>query len=467
MSSLVEQLPATPQGSRAAGSRPRIVYLAAGAAGMYCGSCLHDNTLAAALLEQGTDILLMPTYTPIRTDETDVSQQRVLFGGINVYLQQLVPLARYIPQAFDRWLDSPLLLNMLSRLPLSVDARKLGKLTVSTLRGEQGNQRKEVENLVRWLEREARPDLVHLSNAMLTGFAREIARRLRVPVVCSLSGEDIFLEKVPEPYYSQAREILRERAADVTQFVALNAYYADFMADYLAVPRSRIEVITHGLKLDGHAPRSRPTPGEPTIGFLGRICADKGLHNLVDALRLLAADNELPRVRIAAAGYLGAADRRYLRDLQGQLKRWNLAERFEYHGELDRDEKIAFLQSLDMLSLPTEYRESKGLAVFEAWANAVPVVLPAHGTFPELVNDTQGGLLFVPGDTTDLAAKLKHLVLNPHEADELGRRGHASVHDRYHDRAMATRTAQLYQRLLLPVGALAPAVSTSAHQPQT
>jgi glycosyltransferase involved in cell wall biosynthesis len=440
-----------------------IVYLAAGAAGMYCGSCLHDNTLAAALLAQGVDILLMPTYTPIRTDEADVSQPRVLFGGINVYLQQVLPLARYIPRPFDRWLDSPRLLNLLSRLPLSVDARKLGKLTVSTLRGEQGNQHKEVESLVRWLEQEARPDLVHLSNAMLCGFAREIVRRLRVPVVCSLSGEDIFLEKLAEPYYSQAREILRERAADVTHFVALNQYYADYMADYLAVPRSRIEVIAHGLKLAGHAPRSRLQPAEQTIGFLGRICSDKGLHNLVDALRLLAADAELPKVKIAAAGYLGASDRRYLRDLQSQLKRWNLAERFEYHGELGRDEKIAFLQSLDVLSLPTEYRESKGLAVFEAWANAVPVVLPAHGTFPELVRDTQGGLLFVPGDTADLAAKLKHLVLNPHEADELGRRGHASVHDRYHDGFMATRTAEMYQRLLGSRSPLAPAAASATN----
>ncbi|HEX3659430.1 MAG TPA: glycosyltransferase family 4 protein [Pirellulales bacterium] len=442
-----QSAPAVPQPS-SAGSRPRIVYLAAGAAGMYCGSCLHDNTLAAALLDQGVDMLLVPTYTPIRTDETDVSQPRVLFGGINVYLQQVLPLARHIPPPFDRWLDSPRLLNLLSRLPLSVDARKLGKLTVSTLRGEEGNQRKEVDNLVDWLERDARPDLVHLSNVMLSGFARPIARRLRVPVVCSLSGEDIFLEKLPDPYYSQARAVLRERAADVTQFVALNEYYADYMADYLSVPRSRIDVISHGLKLDGHAPRVRPIPREQTIGFLSRICADKGLHNLVDALRLLAADRELPSVRVVAAGYLGAADRRYLRDVMAEAKRHKLAERFEYRGELGRDEKIAFLQSLDVLSLPGDYRESKGLPVLEAWANAVPVVLPAHGTFPELVRDTQAGLLFTPGDTADLAAKLKHLLLDPAQSDELGLRGHAAVRDRYTDRVMATRTAELYERIL-------------------
>ena len=70
----------------------RIAYITAGAAGMYCGSCLHDNTLAAALLELGEDVVLVPTYTPLRTDEPDVSIDRVFFGGINVYLQEKVPL---------------------------------------------------------------------------------------------------------------------------------------------------------------------------------------------------------------------------------------------------------------------------------------------------------------------------------------------------------------------------------------
>ena len=64
---------------------------------MYCGSCLHDNTLAAGLLELGEDVLLVPTYTPIRTDETDVSQRRLFFGGINVYLQQKSALFRHTP----------------------------------------------------------------------------------------------------------------------------------------------------------------------------------------------------------------------------------------------------------------------------------------------------------------------------------------------------------------------------------
>ncbi|MCG8450481.1 MAG: glycosyltransferase family 1 protein, partial [Pirellulales bacterium] len=177
----------------------KIAYLAAGAAGMYCGSCLHDNTLAAALLQLGEDVVLVPIYTPIRTDEVDVSQPRVFFGGINAYLQQKFRIFRHTPRWLDRLWDHPALLRLLAGRGASVDPAKLGDMTVSMLRGELGNQRKELDKLVDWLLDEVRPDVVHLSNSMMLGLARKIAQRCGPPVVCSLSGEDIFLEKLTPP----------------------------------------------------------------------------------------------------------------------------------------------------------------------------------------------------------------------------------------------------------------------------
>ena len=80
----------------------RAAYIAAGAAGMICGSCLHDNALAAALIRKGHDVTLIPTYTPIRTDETNVSSGPVFYGALNVYLEQKsgpVPLHLAVRQA--------------------------------------------------------------------------------------------------------------------------------------------------------------------------------------------------------------------------------------------------------------------------------------------------------------------------------------------------------------------------------
>src|SRR5262245_45781669 len=77
---------------------PKIAFITAGGAGMFCGSCMRDNTLAAQLIKLGSDIVLIPTYTPIRTDEANVSIEQVFFGGINVYLQQKWSLFRFVPR---------------------------------------------------------------------------------------------------------------------------------------------------------------------------------------------------------------------------------------------------------------------------------------------------------------------------------------------------------------------------------
>jgi glycosyltransferase involved in cell wall biosynthesis len=325
---------------------------------------------------------------------------------------------------------------------------KLGALTVSTLQGEQGRQRKEIEKLIRWLEMDGRPEIVHLSNALLLGVARQLRERLRVPVVCSLAGEDLFLEQLQEPHYSQARDLLRERARDVDIFVAYNHYFADFMADYLGIARNRIEVIRHGLHLAGHGQRRVSQAGKPfTVGFFSRIAPEKGLHVLVEAFGLLCADLALPPLRLKAAGYKSTGDEPYFQTIVQRVQQLGLAGRFEFSGELDRAGKISFLQSLDVMSVPTVYRESKGLSILEALANGVPVVVPRHGSFPETVEHTGGGLLCEPENPVDLAAKLREYIVNPTLVDDHGRRGREVIHAHYTALRMAREHRQLYRRV--------------------
>jgi glycosyltransferase involved in cell wall biosynthesis len=228
----------------------------------------------------------------------------------------------------------------------------------------------------------------------MAGMARQIRERLDVPVVCSLAGEDVFFDQLPPKYYTLVRDELRRRAGDITRFVAFNQYYAGAMAEYLDIALDRISIVPQGLSLTGHGSRATRHDDEFCIGYLARICPEKGLHHLVEAFRLLAGDPALPRLKLKIAGYLGAGDRRYWQSLQRRLHEAGLDSRVEYCGEVTRAQKIAFLQSLDVMSVPADYRESKGLSILEALANAVPVVLPEHGTYPELVGDTGGGLLF-------------------------------------------------------------------------
>lgn len=425
----------------------RIAYITAGAAGMYCGSCLHDNTLAAALMRAGHDVALIPTYTPIRTDEHDVSIGRVFYGAINVYLEQKSPLFRHTPRVLDRLFDGKGLLDWAARRGASTDARQLGDLTLSIVQGEEGRQSKELDKLIRWMREHHRPDIVHLTNSMFLGMARRMRRELDVPVLCSVQGEDIFLDELFEPYRSRVRRLLVERARDVDAFTATSRYYVDFMSGYLEVPREQVHHVRLGLNLEGHGSQP-PGIGELpfTIGYLARVCPEKGLHNLVEAFRLLADDVGRERVRLRVAGWLGERDRPYLEGLRDEVGRLGLDGVVDFLGEVDRSQKIDFLRSIHVLSVPTTYHEPKGLYVLEALANGVPVVQPRHGAFPELIDDTGGGLLVEPESPEALARALRELMDDPARRKSLGLRGQEVVRRDYTDEAMAGETLKLYRR---------------------
>ena len=431
-------------------NKPTIAYLTAGAAGMYCGSCMHDNTLASALLRQGCDVHLIPTYTPIRTDEEDVSEHQVFYGGINVYLQQKFKLFRRLPGFLDHWLDQPWLIKLLASGRVSTDASRLGELTVSMLRGETGRQSKEVDRLVDWLADHLRPDLINASNMLIAGCMPELKKRLDAPVLVTLQGDDLFLNDLIEPYKSQAFAEIGRIAEQIDGYVVFSRFYADFMAEYLGLPRDRFHIVPLGIKLDGYptsGPRD-PSPRPPTVGYLARICPAKGLHVLVDAFLRLRRMPGSENVRLRVAGWLGVDDRRFFRQQVDKLKRAGAGDVFDYVGVPDRAEKIEFLRSLDVFSAPTVYHEPKGLFVLEALACGVPVVQPDHGAFPETLSATGGGKLVRPEDPDHLAETLHDLLTDSEQRLELGRQGHRSVHDRVHADAMADHTLDVYRQYL-------------------
>jgi glycosyltransferase involved in cell wall biosynthesis len=427
----------------------KIAYITAGAAGMFCGSCLHDNTLATALIAQGHDALLIPTYTPIRTDEPDVSQRRVFFGGINVYLQQKFSLFRHTPWRLDRLLDAPRLLKWVSRYASRTPYDELGELTISMLQGEHGHQRKEVEKLVYWLATEVRPQLINVTNVLLSGMVHELKDRLKVPVLATLQGDDIYLEALPESFRRQAMNLIRGHCREIDGFIATSAYYADFMATYLSIPRERIHVVYPGLNLAGHG-GARSANSEPpyTIGYFARICPEKGLHVLADAFQILHTMPGTPPCRLRVSGWLGNNDRAYFDDVRKRLSANGLTDSFEHVESPDHVRKVEFLQGLDVLSVPTTYREPKGLYVLEALANGVPVVQPRHGSFPELVELTGGGLLVNPDDPQDLANGLRRLLEDAGHRHELGRKGKEKVHQEFTAAIMAEKTLEVYRKYL-------------------
>src|SRR5262245_14297837 len=166
---------------------------------MYCGSCSRDNALAVELLARGHDVTLVPLYTPTTTDEANVSRDRVLFGGISIYLQQHLALFRKTPAFLDRLWDSPAVIRAFASRSLATDPRLLGDLTVSMLEGERGVLRKEFAKCLDWLAAEPSADVINLPNSLLISLAGPLKRTFNRPVVCTLQGEDLFLAGLVEP----------------------------------------------------------------------------------------------------------------------------------------------------------------------------------------------------------------------------------------------------------------------------
>jgi len=433
----------------------RILSLTAGAASMYCGSCLRDNALATELIARGHDVTLLPVYTPTLTDEPNVSGGRVFFGGVSVYLQQHFAFFRNSPRWLDRLWDSARFIRFVSKRSIQTDGKFLGGMTVSMLKGEDGLQRKELDKLIDWLKTQPAPDVVIIPFALLIGLARPIREALGAKIVCTLQGEDLFLEQLVEPWKSDAKQLIRDQIGEVDLFTPTSDYYRAFTADYLGVPLAKQRTVPLGLNfkdfdyLTPFVPHREarelspqwpePKRGPFTVAFFGRIAPEKGLLPLAEAYIRLRKEWGLPASRLEAAGWMGADQRPYLAKVEARLQKAGLAEEFAYRGELDRLEKVRFLARADVFSMPAPYHEPKGFTILEAMAAGIPVVQPAHGAFTEMLQRTGGGLLVKPDDSGSLAEGIWQLFQDRRRRLALGRHGAGEVRAKYSVKHSAER----------------------------
>ncbi len=418
-----------------------IALLTAGGAGMFCGSCMHDNTWARALLDAGCEVSLIPTYTPIRVDERDVSDRHVYLGGINVYLDHRIGVWRKLPRGLTRWLDAPWAINLATRFSARNDARRLGDLALAMLSGEQGPQRREINELAACVGRDLKPDVVIFSNALLVGALRRLKEEFDGPVYCTLQGDDVFLDALPESHRQRAIDTVSERAQEYDGFLVHSRFYREHMSRFLDLPEERFHQVPLGISLEGHDGRPGQREGQPfTVGYFARIAREKGLHHLVNAFLLLHKRH--PAARLRVGGYLGKAQRSYFREVERAAR--SLGKAFEYVGSpAAHADKVAFYKGLDVLSVPTEFLEPKGLYVLEALANGVPVVQPRHGAFPELIEATGGGRLVEPRDPQALADALEELLDDPEQRYTLGAQGQINVREQFNPQVMAAETLRV------------------------
>lgn len=414
-----------------------IAIVTAGGAGMFCGSCMHDNSWARALMAAGHEVSLVPTYTPVRLDEPSAVNQRVFFGGVNVYLDSKSRLWRRVPKALKSWLDRPSLLNLVTRLATRNDASKLGDLTLGMLEGINGPNRQAVDELTTFLAKELKPDAIIFSNALLSGAVGPLLAEFAGPIFVTLQGDDVFLDGLTPTYKEQAIAAVSRNAVGFTGYFSHTRFYRDYMANYLRLDPGRFELIPLSIDPAGHTGKpSANADRPPTIGYFARIAPEKGLHNLVDAVEKVREMH--PAVRLRVGGYLGAQHAKYWRRIRDRVSSWGNG--FEYIGSPETlAEKVEFLTGCDVFSVPTEFLEPKGLYILEALANGVSVVQPERGSFPELIESTGGGWI---GPMESLPAIFADAIAQPAERQRRAERGQAAVREKHSPAALATATAR-------------------------
>jgi glycosyltransferase involved in cell wall biosynthesis len=421
----------------------KIVQITPGAGGMFCGGCLRDNAMVKDLRDMGHEVLMVPLYLPLTLESADQSAGTpIFFGGINVFLDQTLGFFRCLPAKWTQWLDQRSLLRWISRYAARTRPEDVGPLTVSMLMGKEGRQRKELEILLDWLSNQIQPDVVCLSNALLMGMVQPLKEKLGCPVVCTLQGEDSFLDRLPEEHRTQAWKTLKEQALKVDAFIAPSRFFGEVMGSRLELAPTCVHVVPNGIPVEGYTRSSLPEQA-PVLGYFARMCREKGLPMLVDAFLQLKERTEHGDLHLMIGGGLGPSDVPLVNALKRSIEKAGWTNAVRWFPNPDRSEKLKFFSSLTLFSVPALYGEAYGLYLLEAMAAGVPVVQPPHAAFPEIIEDTGGGICCEGLEAMHLAEGIETILNDRERLDRLSNAGHASVHGSHQSRHMASKVLKV------------------------
>ncbi len=421
-------------------------FLTPGTGSYYCGACMRDNALAKSLHAAGHKVSLLPMYLPLQLDEEKLNQpgNPIFFGGINVFLQQKIPLFRHTPRWLHSLLNNSNLLRSAAKRSHMTSAREHGEMALAMLRIEQSSFDKELEKLIDFLATE-KPGVLCLGTALQAGMIRQLKARLGVKIICTFQGEDSFLDGLPEPYRTQCWTELKARLTDADLLVAPSQFYADLMRHRLGAPDLKIEVMPNGIDLEGYLPPNPSTP--PVIGYLARMIREKGIEILIDAFIQLRTRLNHPDARLHIAGACTAGDEKLVASLKSKIAAANLTNFVDWSPNLSREQKAGFLSSLTLFSVPATYPEAFGLYLVEALASGIPVVQPNASSFPEILSTSNAGTLVPPNDPIALAQAWHDLLSHPQTLESFRQKGRLAAENHYSVSAMRERFLTLVERL--------------------
>ncbi len=427
----------------------KIVQIIPGSGGsFYCGNCLRDSKFVEALRKEGHQVVKIPMYLPLFADEHDLTAEvPVFYGAVGLYLKQLFPLFRKAPSWFDRFINAPFFLKLAASLSGSTNAKGLEEMTFSMLQGEEGSQKEELEKLVDWLHRHERPDVVHLSNALLFGLARRIGEKLNVPVVCSLQDEDVWVDVMQPEQRDKIWKLIREKSADVDAFISVSHYFARLMQEKIGLPPGK--VFTAYLGVDpGEYEVIPPSRKGRAIGYISRMCHDNGLDIAVEAFIRLSREPGFGDVTLVVTGGSTAADSLYLKQIRKRIAAAGCAGKVHFHDDFTDEGKRKFFRMVSISSVPVRNGEAFGLYLTELMASGIPVVQPSLGAFPEIVEVSGGGVTYSPNHPEVLAQAWMDVLSDGERLDTLSRCARAGVETHFNVYVQAEAMVRMYQEVI-------------------
>jgi len=427
----------------------KVVHIIPGTADVfYCQNCMRDKELVMELRALGHEVVLVPMYLPLFSEGEELGSAAVpiFYGAVGVYLAQHFPALNRAPRWLKHLLDSRHLLRWVAKQSGTTRASGLEAMTLSVLQGENGGQKDELDYLISWLIHREKPDIVHLSNALLLGLAGRIKRELKVPVVCTLQDEDSWIDSMEPHAASEAWQIITEKARDIDAFLPVSNYYSHLMQQRLkGIDSDRFHRIPIGISLDQYTPSLLP-PKNLTIGYLSKMTESLGLEVLIDAFIQLKQTLPLSSLQLKIMGGQTPDDGPFLQRLRNKLSEQGMLADVEFCEGLTKERRLEFLQSLSILSVPMPHPEAFGMFILEALACSVPVVQPGIGAFPEIITATGGGICYDPTAPRGLTEALKSLLLNPEAARTLGCTGRKNVRREFSIQRTAERILAVYKQ---------------------
>src|SRR5450759_146049 len=427
----------------------KIVYLITGSGGsFYCGNCYRDMIYLRAIRKvNGITASAIPLYLP--PDETTVESgldKNVFFGAISMYLREKVPFLRNMPVFIDKLVDSRPMLKMAARMAGTTRTEGLEDMTLNMIRGENAFPDKELQRLVNYLSRDGKPDIIHLSNALIIGLARQIKKKLDVKIVCSLLNEDDWIDEMAEPYQSRAWKLISKEAHNVDAFLTPSNYYKEMFISKTGIPGNNFHVIPLGID-PGDLMKIEKKDNYPSIGYFCRINSQNGIDKLVDAFIELKSGNSLPGLTLHISGGYTGDDRPFIADQIRKIKASGLKSFVRIYPEFQGKSKQEFFSNIDVMSVPVRKHDGYGLYILEANAAGIPVVQPATGAFPEIIEKTMGGITYSPDTISELSANLLKLFKNNNLRAQLGGSGRENVIKELSLDKMAEGLSEVYNSL--------------------